>query len=75
VTKPVRIVGDTVVSDDLDLDLWLSGDGGEILRLDEDEFLASGLPESDPATAERARRALDELAGLAPDRFGGLLDF
>jgi hypothetical protein len=75
VTKPVRIDGDTVVSDDLDLDLWLSGDGQEILRLDEDEFLASGLPQADPATADRARQALDELAELAPKRFGDLLDF
>lgn len=75
VAKPVRVEGDTVVSDDLDLDLWLSGDGSQILRLDEDEFLASGLPENDPETAERARKALDELAGLAPSRFGDLLDF
>jgi hypothetical protein len=75
VARPVRVEKDTVVSDDLDLDLWLSGDGREILRLDEDEFLASGLPETDPPTADQARRALDELAGLAPSCFGDLLDF
>ncbi len=75
VARPVRIDGDTVVSHDLDLDLWLSGDGQEILRLDEDEFLASGLPESDPLSADLARRALDELAGMALSRFGDLLDF
>jgi predicted RNA-binding protein associated with RNAse of E/G family len=75
VARPVRVENDTVVSDDLDLDLWLSGDGQEILRLDEDEFLASGLSESDPLVADLARRALDELAGLAPSRFGDLLDF
>jgi predicted RNA-binding protein associated with RNAse of E/G family len=75
VARPVRIAGDKVISDDLDLDLWLSADGCEILRLDEDEFLASGLPESDPETADRARAALDELEALAPHRFGTLLDF
>jgi predicted RNA-binding protein associated with RNAse of E/G family len=75
VARPARIEGDTVVSDDLDLDLWLSGDRREILRLDEDEFLASGLPESDPVTADRARAALDELADLAPHGFGDLLEY
>ncbi|MFD3524051.1 DUF402 domain-containing protein [Streptomyces sp. NPDC058653] len=47
--------------EDLDLDLWASGDGGTVLRLDEDEFEESGLAERDPVAADAARRALDEL--------------
>jgi predicted RNA-binding protein associated with RNAse of E/G family len=75
VARPVRVRPDAIVSDDLDLDLWLSGDGREILRLDEDEFLASGLPDTEPETAAAAERALDELAVLATRRFDDLLDF
>ncbi|MGI5126360.1 DUF402 domain-containing protein [Pseudonocardia sp. CA-107938] len=56
--------GDLVV-DDLDLDLWRSADGLQVLRLDEDEFAASGLVESDPAAAAQAVAALDELEILA----------
>jgi predicted RNA-binding protein associated with RNAse of E/G family len=75
VTRPARVRPDTIVSDDLDLDLWLSGDGREILRLDEDEFLASGLATADPSAAAAAERALDELEALAARHFGDLLDF
>jgi hypothetical protein len=56
--------GDLVV-DDLDLDLWRSADGLRVLRLDEDEFAASGLLEADPASAAQALAALDELEILA----------
>ncbi|MEU3960830.1 DUF402 domain-containing protein [Streptomyces buecherae] len=69
VTRPTRVEGDTLVVDDLDLDLWRSADGGTVLRLDEDEFAASGLTERDPHAAGRARAALDELEELA--RAGG----
>ncbi|MFJ8078656.1 DUF402 domain-containing protein [Streptomyces sp. NPDC096176] len=51
--------------EDLDLDLWVSADGREILRLDEDEFEESGLAARDPQAAEEAVRALDELERLA----------
>ncbi|GAA1642990.1 DUF402 domain-containing protein [Catellatospora bangladeshensis] len=57
---------------DLDLDLWVPADGGTPLRLDEDEFLDSGLTERDPAAAARAREALDELERLAADRFAAI---
>ncbi|WP_156721682.1 DUF402 domain-containing protein [Streptomyces apocyni] len=57
--------GTELTVEDLDLDLWCSADGKTVLRLDEDEFAASGLPERDPRTADRARRALDELELLA----------
>jgi hypothetical protein len=66
----------SLVVEDLDLDLWLSADHSTVLRLDEDEFLASGLDTRDPAAAGHARRALDELEDLARhDAFGPLLGF
>ncbi|MFY1688661.1 DUF402 domain-containing protein [Plantactinospora sp. WMMB782] len=74
VTRPPTVRDDVLVVPDLDLDLWASADLSEVYRLDEDEFLASGLPEREPATAARARQALDELAELAADGFGTLTD-
>jgi hypothetical protein len=69
VTRPAVVGGAAVTVEDLDLDLWLSGDGRDVLRLDEDEFAASGLAERDPAAAGQAVRALDALEALA--RGGG----
>ncbi|MET8180350.1 DUF402 domain-containing protein [Streptomyces sp. NPDC005336] len=69
VTRPVVVEAGTLAVTDLDLDLWLSADRGTVLRLDEDEFLESGLADRDPAAADQARRALDELERLA--RGGG----
>jgi len=54
---------------DLDLDLWLSADHTQILRLDEDEFAASGLCDREPETAAQAQASLDELEAMA--RCGG----
>jgi predicted RNA-binding protein associated with RNAse of E/G family len=69
----VRTAGRLVV-EDLDLDLWRSADGTDVLRLDEDEFAESGLTESDPEAASAAVAALDELEALAhAGRFGELL--
>lgn len=66
--------GGSLTVADLDLDLWLSADRATVLRLDEDEFLASGLDQADPAAARQARQALDELEDLARhDAFGPLL--
>ncbi|WP_030613850.1 DUF402 domain-containing protein [Streptomyces sclerotialus] len=65
VTRPAHVGPDGIVVEDLDLDLWLSADGATVLRLDEDEFAASGIEERDPAAAAAARRALDELETLA----------
>lgn len=64
-TRPARVTDGALVIADLELDLWVSADGTEVLRLDEDEFLASGLPDTDPEAAAQARRALDELDALA----------
>jgi hypothetical protein len=65
VTRPVAVEGGTLLSEDLDLDLWVSADGSAVLRLDEDEFAASGLAGRDPAAAGQAVRALDELERVA----------
>ncbi|MFF9897412.1 DUF402 domain-containing protein [Streptomyces longispororuber] len=65
VTRPAVRTGSVVTVEDLDLDLWCSADGGTILRLDEDEFAASGLTATDPAAAAAALRALSDLERLA----------
>ncbi len=64
ITRPAAFGAAGVTVEDLDLDLWVSADGSEVLRLDEDEFAASGLAVSDPEAAERAVAALDELERL-----------
>ena len=62
ITRPaVRDAGGGLVCEDLDLDLWVSADGTQVIRLDEDEFADSGLTERDPAAADAATRALDDL--------------
>ncbi|MFJ3233256.1 DUF402 domain-containing protein [Streptomyces sp. NPDC086787] len=74
ITRPARLSGTDLVVEDLDLDLWRSADGTDVLRLDEDEFAASGLAGTDPAAATAALAALDELESLArTDGFGTLL--
>jgi hypothetical protein len=68
ITRPAVLSGPELVVEDLDLDLWRSADGTDVRRLDEDEFAASGLAETDPQAAARAVAALDELETLARDR-------
>jgi hypothetical protein len=72
VTRPTRVHDGVLEVRDLELDLWVPADRSRVVRLDEDEFLASGLPERDPAAAEQARRALDELVVLADAGFPGI---
>ncbi|MFN2418642.1 MAG: DUF402 domain-containing protein [Candidatus Limnocylindria bacterium] len=72
VARPVRVEGSELVSEDLDLDLWVSADGRTVLRLDEDEFAVSGLAETDPQAVGRAREALTDLEHLASQRFRAL---
>ena len=72
VARPAQVRDGVLVVADLDLDLWASADRATVLRLDEDEFLASGLAERDPEAAARARQALDELAGLAAEGFASV---
>jgi hypothetical protein len=73
ITRPVAVAGAELTSEDLDLDLWVPPGDGAVLRLDEDEFAASGLAGRDPDAAAMAQRALAELEaqarsprGLAP---------
>lgn len=61
----VRTAGGDIRCEDLDLDLWVSADGVQVIRLDEDEFAESGLAERDPEAARNAVRALDDLERLA----------
>ncbi|MFF8023796.1 DUF402 domain-containing protein [Streptomyces sp. NPDC007896] len=65
ITRPATLSGDELVVEDLDLDLWRSADGTDVLRLDEDEFAASGLATTDPRAATAAQNALDTLELLA----------
>ncbi|MDT9693176.1 DUF402 domain-containing protein [Streptomyces sp. P9(2023)] len=76
ITRPAAVdgSGSTIVVEDLDLDLWVSADGSEVLRLDEDEFAASGLAAADPEAAARAVEALDELERLGREGLVRLLD-
>ncbi|MEV0980276.1 DUF402 domain-containing protein [Streptomyces sp. NPDC049915] len=74
ITRPATLTGTELVVEDLDLDLWRSADGRDVRRLDEDEFAASGLTESDPEAAAAAVAALDTLETLAHgDHFTDLL--
>ncbi|MET9512970.1 DUF402 domain-containing protein [Streptomyces flavidovirens] len=74
VTRPAVVAGGRVEVEDLDLDLWVSADGATVLRLDEDEFEASGLATRDPEAAAEAVRALDALELRARGAgFAGLL--
>ncbi|MER7490201.1 DUF402 domain-containing protein [Streptomyces sp. NPDC126497] len=70
ITRPAEFSGGRLVVEDLDLDLWVSADGADVRRLDEDEFAASGLLTTDPGAAAAAVAALDELDARA--RGGGL---
>lgn len=65
VTRPAVVAGGRVEVEDLDLDLWVSADGATVLRLDEDEFAASGLADRDPEAAAEAVRSLDRLELMA----------
>ncbi|MEW2415613.1 DUF402 domain-containing protein [Streptomyces sp. NPDC046866] len=70
VTRPAVVRDGEILVEDLDLDLWVSADGSQVLRLDEDEFAASGLAERDPRSAAEATRALDALAHQARSASG-----
>ena len=70
IARPVSVDGDELVSEDLILDLWVSADRQTIVRLDEDEFHASGLEHSDPVAARQARRALEDVVELARQGWG-----
>ena len=64
ITRPAQIDTATVVSEDLEIDLFVTPDR-QLLRLDVDEFEARGLAASEPAAYAAAYAALDELEQLA----------
>ncbi len=65
VARPAEIDSGILVSVDLELDLWVSADRAVIIRLDEDEFHALGVPDQYPQAAAAAMRAIEELERLA----------
>jgi predicted RNA-binding protein associated with RNAse of E/G family len=65
VTRPASVEDDVIVSEDLELDLFVPPDRKSPLRLDLDEFAARGLAHSDPSSHDAALAALDELEQLA----------
>ncbi|MFF1452463.1 DUF402 domain-containing protein [Streptomyces sp. NPDC058274] len=73
ITRPAVVSAGELVVEDLDLDLWRSADGTAVLRLDEDEFAASGLATTDPRAAAAAEAALDDLERLAHEGDFGTL--
>jgi uncharacterized protein DUF402 len=74
ITRPTTLKGAELVVEDLDLDLWVSADGTQVLRLDEDEFEESGLARTDPEAASAALAALDELEAMAHVKVGPVKD-
>jgi predicted RNA-binding protein associated with RNAse of E/G family len=63
-SRPAALAPDTILADDLALDMFVSPDG-VITVLDEDEFAALSI---DDATRAQVRRALDELKRLVEAR-------
>ena len=62
VTKPASIEDGTVLSEDLELDLFVSADRTRIVTLDEEEFEARGFS---PEIRKKALEGLEELQAMA----------
>ena len=65
ISRPARIDGDAIISEDLELDLFVAPDRMQRLRLDLDEFAARGFDRSDPTAHAAALAALNELEQMA----------
>jgi predicted RNA-binding protein associated with RNAse of E/G family len=65
ISRPARIDGDAITSEDLELDLFVAPDRVQMLRLDVDEFAARGFDSSDPEAHAAALAALNELEQMA----------
>ncbi len=65
ITRPAVFTDDSIESEDVELDLFVSPDRQTMLVLDEEEYAARGLETSDPDAHHAARAALDELQALA----------
>ena len=64
ISEPAEIHGKELHSRDLELDLWIPASGVAPVRLDEDEFIASGLTDNHPELARHAIAALEELEDI-----------
>lgn len=65
IARPAQVSSDLIVSEDLELDLFVSSDRLALLRLDVEEFEALGLAHSDPETYAATQAALMELEHMA----------
>lgn len=75
VALPVEVKGSEVSARDLQLDLWVPAGGGRAVRLDEEEFQASGLVTNEPQVAEKALQAISELESIVlGGKLGSLLN-
>lgn len=71
VTRPAIISDAMIVSEDLDLDLFVTAQRDRFIRLDVEEFESRGLARRDPQVYAAAHHALEDLeylarAGIAP---------
>jgi protein associated with RNAse G/E len=64
ISYPARFSPQAIDSDDLDLDLFVSADRSQILRLDIDEFESRGVKYSDPVAYAAAYAAFDQLEAM-----------
>lgn len=65
IARPAQFSESAISSEDLALDLYVPPDRSRLQVLDEDEFAALGLDESDPEAYRESLAALAELQDLA----------
>lgn len=65
ITRPARIENATILSEDLELDLFVSADRSQVLTLDVDEFEARDFAHGDPEAYASSLAALEELKHMA----------
>ncbi|MBC8163065.1 MAG: DUF402 domain-containing protein [Roseiflexaceae bacterium] len=65
VARPAVFGEASIISEDLEIDLFVSPDRQTLLTLDMDEFEARGFVRNDPATYQAALAALAELKRMA----------
>jgi protein associated with RNAse G/E len=73
VARPAELTHGAVISQDLELDVWISADWATHAVLDEDEFRANQLIARQPTLAAEARRATRFLSELTPEGLQQLL--
>lgn len=71
VARPAECVGDVIISEDLEIDLFVSPDRRRLLTLDREEFEARGFAVSAPGLYTAALVGIEQLrsmalAGMAP---------